>query len=397
MSEATSKSAQIWRILAIFMPTVFLAVLGWFFYLNKNELISSAKSANLVVNLLVNNPTVISTSSADSAPEIEVKKREKSSRKIVKGIYLTASSGSDSKKIQEIIALIDKTELNAVVIDIKDYTGYVLYDSQVKEVMELKTKHILLRDIPALITKLHDHNIYVIARQTVFQDPVLAQKKPAWAIKNKQGGIWRDHKGLSWVDITNQAVWDYNLAIAKEAIALGFDEVNFDYVRFPTDGNMSSAVMPKSTERNATMAEFFNFLSEGLRDEPAYISVDFFGLVMENNTGMSIGQKLDSAVSAVDFISPMMYPSHYAKGHLGLNNPAANPGRVIDNGMKLGLPAFKDKRAQVRPWLQAFNIGAVYGAKNIRAQIDMVEKYPNAGWLLWNAANRYTIAGLKTE
>jgi len=330
-------------------------------------------------------------------PVVALAAREKSPVTVVKGIYLTAHTASDTKAMEKIIQLIDKTELNAVVIDIKDYSGYILYDSQIDEVKKLKTKKIVIKDVPALIVKLHEHNIYVIARQTVFQDPILAQKKSNWAIKNKQGGVWRDNKGLSWVDSTKKEVWKYNLDIAKEASELGFDEINFDYVRFPTDGNMADAVIPPLKKRNAAMANFFSFVSEQMKAEPVYISLDFFGLVMENHTGMSIGQQISGAADKVDYISPMMYPSHYGKGHLGFGNPAAFPGKVIDNGMKLGTPLFENQRAMVRPWLQAFNIGAVYGAKNIRAEIETVEKYPNAGWLLWNAANRYTDAGLKAN
>jgi len=368
-----------WQLLIFGLPVAWVAIFVVFFYLNL--------PLNAEGSVLIKNDEKV----------VVLPPREKPPKQIVKGIYLTAFSADNPKKINEIIGLLDKTELNAVVIDIKDYTGYVLYDSQVSLVKELKTKKVALKNIPDLIKKLHDHNIYVIARQTVFQDPILAQKKPEWAIKNKQGGIWHDNKGLSWVDSAHKDLWKYNVAIAKEVIGLGFDEINFDYVRFPTDGNMASAVMPSSSARNTVMAGFFQYLSDELKDQPAYVSVDFFGLVMEDHSGMNIGQKIDSASNQVDYISPMMYPSHYAKGHLGLSNPAASPGKVIDNGMKKGIPLFKDKKALLRPWLQAFNIGAVYGAANIRAQIDMVEKYPNAGWLLWNAANRYTSAGLKLE
>ncbi|MFA6424226.1 MAG: putative glycoside hydrolase [Candidatus Magasanikbacteria bacterium] len=380
---------HLWKILVIALPVVWLAVFVIFLYPNWPI---KAQATEKILGMFVK-----SVSSTPVVVPVVIPPRVKSEVKIAKGIYLTASSANNPKKMDEMIDLIDKTELNAVVIDIKDYTGYVLYDSQISIIKELKTKRVVLKNIPELITKLHEKNIYVIARQTIFQDPILAEKKSAWAIKNKQGGIWHDNKGLSWVDSARNEVWQYNTDIAKEVIELGFDEVNFDYVRFPTDGNMASAVIPGTAERNNVMANFFTFLSEQLKDEPAYISVDFFGLVMENHTGMSIGQKIDTASDSVDYISPMMYPSHYAVGHLGLSNPAASPGVVIDNGMKIGSPLFVGKRAQVRPWLQAFNIGAVYGAQNIRAQIDMVEKYPNAGWLLWNAANRYTTAGLKLE
>ena len=316
----------------------------------------------------------------------------------VKGLYLTAYSAGSSKKMAQIIDLIKRTELNAVVIDIKDYSGLVLYDSQVPLVVDLKNKDNRLGDVKKLIEKLHAEKIYVIARQTVFQDPVLAQKKPQWAIKSKSGGLWHDHKGLSWVDPTKKEVWKYNLDIAKEAIKLGFDEINFDYVRFPSDGNMSNTLYDdESKKKYEVMGEFFRYLDTHLSHEPVWISLDFFGFTMEKKGAddMAIGQRIADAVDQVDYICPMMYPSHYPSGHLGLSNPAANPYAVFENGMKLGAPKFEGKRAKVRPWIQAFDLGAVYDAEKIRAQIEVVEKYADAGWLMWNASNRYTDAGLK--
>lgn len=340
--------------------------------------------------------------SLDEAPAdaLEVKlyqaKSQKPEQIEAKGIYLTAYSAAKESSRDRYIDLINSTELNAVVVDIKDYTGYLLYDSDVELVNELGTEKNRLGDVEAVIDAFHEHDIYVIARQTVFQDPILAQKKPEWAIAAKSGGLWRDHKGLAWVDPTRTEIWDYNVDIAKEAIALGFDEIQFDYVRFPSDGNMSNVVYTNGDKpRHDVMGEFYAYLDEQLSSEPAYISLDLFGFVMERHDGMSIGQRLEDAVDHVDYISPMMYPSHYPPGHLGLQNPAAAPGIVIDNGMKKGMPYFEQEQAKPRPWLQAFNIGAVYGAANIRAQIDAVEKYTDGGWLLWNAANRYSSAGLE--
>ncbi len=318
--------------------------------------------------------------------------------KQVKGIYLTAYSAGNKQKVGEIISLIDTTELNAVVIDIKDYSGKILYDSHVPLARQIGAVSNQIGDVRALIRQFHDHNIYMIARQTVFQDPLLARKKTDLAIKSKQGGLWYDYKGLSWVDASHEEIWAYNVAIAKEAAMLGFDEINFDYVRFPSDGNMSLMVYAAQTEKtkNDVMKEFYTYLGREMTPTSAFISLDLFGFSMERHDGMSIGQRIEDAVNNVDAVSPMMYPSHYPSGHLGLENPAAHPGIVIDNGMKKGTPYFVDTRAQVRPWLQAFNLGATYDASKIRAQIDMVEKYPNNGWLLWNASNRYTTAGLKT-
>lgn len=345
------------------------------------------------VSSLIFNPFNVSTA-ASVIPRI------KPNKQTVKGVYLTAYSANNPKKIDEIIKLLDTTELNAVVIDIKDYTGKVLYASKVPETIRYKTRNVLIKNIPELIKKLHEHNIYVIARQTVFQDPALAEANHSWALENKNGGLWRDHKGLAWVDAAKEEVWEYNVAIAKEVIDLGFDEVNFDYVRFPSDGNMATIKYSQGDKKKyEVMSDFYHYLSDELFNEPAYISLDMFGFVMEKKgtDDMNIGQRLADAVDAADYICPMMYPSHYPPGHLGLQNPAAYPALVFEHGMQLGMPKFEDTRAEVRPWIQAFNMGAMYGATNIRAQIDVVEKYSNAGWLMWNASNRYTAAGLKSD
>jgi hypothetical protein len=328
------------------------------------------------------------------------KSQERMNRDNIKAVYLTAYSAGNHKKITEIIDLINKTELNAVVIDTKDYSGKVLYDSDVPLVNELGLEDYRITKLEELIDVLHEYDIYVIARQTVFQDPILARKKPEFALKNKWGGLWYDYKGLAWVDPSNTDVWDYNVEIAKEAIKFGFDEVNFDYVRFPSDGNMSSIAYNNGEKKKyEVMADFFDYLDEHLSPASIKISLDMFGFVMEKygEDDMSIGQRLEDALDEVDAIAPMMYPSHYPSGHLGLANPAAYPALVIENGMEKGAPRFENKRAKLRPWLQAFNLGAVYDANKIRAQIDMVEKYSSAGWMLWNAANRYTTAGLKLE
>jgi hypothetical protein len=322
-------------------------------------------------------------------------RREKPGKREVKGLYLTAYSAGPPAKVDQIINLIDNTELNAVVIDIKDYSGLVLYDSKINLVNNLKNEDDRLGDVKKLVKKFHEHDIYVIARQTVFQDPVLAESKPEWALKSKNGGLWRDKKGLAWVDPASQEVWNYNLAIAREVIDFGFDEINFDYVRFPSDGDMSLVVYENGgREKYEVMREFYHFLNINLASEPVWISLDFFGFVMERHDGMSIGQRLVDAVPEVDYVCPMMYPSHYPVGHLGFQNPAEYPREVIENGMKKGMPYFEGARAKVRPWIQAFNLGAEYDANKIRAQIDAIESYADGGWLLWNASNRYSSAGL---
>jgi hypothetical protein len=320
---------------------------------------------------------------------------------IAKGLYLTAYSAASAKKRAEIIELIKKTELNTVVIDIKDYTGYVLYDSSLPLVRTLKTGKPIIKNIRSVIDEFKKAGIYVIARQTVFQDPVLAKAKPEWAITTSGGGRWKDYKGLSWVDPTLVDVWKYNMSIAKEAIRLGFDEINFDYVRFPSDGNIKTAIYANlQSDKATTMKNFYHYVGNQLKDSPAYTSFDLFGLVLESHDfDMNIGQKLSSTLDTVDYICPMSYPSHYTSGYLQFTNPADHPYEVVHNGLtKSEIIMQTAQRSKLRPWVQAFNLGATYDAAKIRAQIKAIEESPySAGWLLWNAANRYTTAGLTLD
>ena len=366
-------------IVLIILTGIALIISAFFIFLQKDN-----------INAVTDN------SSKQDIVDIEVKKEKKTPPEQVKGIYITAYTTTLSGKMEYLLNLIEDTELNAVVIDIKDYSGKVLYDSNVDIANQYGLDKNILGDVHGLLEMLHEHGVYVIARQTVFQEPILAEKNPSLAFKKVGGGLWRDYKGLAWVDSSNKEVWDYNVAIAKEAIDLGFDEINFDYVRFPSDGNLKTIIFTHGDkEKYDVMGEFYQYLNQQLSDQPAWISLDFFGFVMERHDGINIGQRLEDAVDYVDFISPMMYPSHYPAGHLGLANPAAAPYVVIHNGMEKGIPYFEGKRAKVRPWIQAFDIGAQYGATNIRAQIDAIEEFENGGWLLWNASNRYSSEGLE--
>ncbi len=174
----------------------------------------------------------------------------------IKALYLTGWSAGNAKKMEEIIGLISEEKLNAAIIDIKDYSGYVSYQSGVEEVLRYEAERIMIDDIDALIKKLHDNNIYAIARITVFQDPVLAKARPDLAIKNKAtGGIWKDNKGLAWIDPASTEAWDYIIKIAREASGKGFDEINFDYVRFPSDGSLKNMSFPfyKEEEKREIM------------------------------------------------------------------------------------------------------------------------------------------------
>lgn len=313
---------------------------------------------------------------------------------VVKGLYLTASSAANKDYRASLLQKMSGSRINSVVIDIKDYSGYVLYPSDLEILKKSGAIKAVISDVQEILNEFHRAGVYVIARQTVFQDPVLAQARPELALRTKTEQIWQDYKGLSWLDPNKKAVWNYNLAIAKEAVNLGFDEINFDYIRYPSDGNLENLEynLAEGQEKSEVMKNFFQFLSDHLSDT-ASTSIDMFGLVMDNTASgydLGIGQKITDAADYFDFVSPMMYPSHYALNYLGFANAAEHPGAVVSHGLAISQTALKNKRALVRPWLQAFSLGAIYNQNMIDQQIQAVENVTSTdGWLLWNARNYY--------
>jgi len=312
----------------------------------------------------------------------------------VRGLYLTAYSAGKDDFRQQIIKQIINSRINSVVIDIKDCSGYVLYNSQLETLHQLKTVQPRIPNIKKVLNDFHQANIYVIARQVVFQDPQLAKVRPELSLKTQSGNIWYNYKGLAWVDPQRKEVWKYNLAIAEEAVRLGFDEINFDYVRYPSDGNLKNLNLnlPKNRTKISVLKDFFTYLSDKLSDKTK-ISIDIFGLVLDQaneQNDLNIGQRLVDMTDYFDYICPMVYPSHYPAGYLGFANPALYPKEIITHSLKMGLPVLQGKRARLRPWLQAFSLGSVYNQEKIQAQINLIEQNTSMdGWVLWNAHNYY--------
>lgn len=326
----------------------------------------------------------------------------------IRAIYATSNSAGSPGKIDNFIKLIKKANLNAIVIDIKDYSGYVFYDSGLEEVEKYKTEKIIIPKINTLIKKLHDENIYIIARVVVFQDPALAGARPDLAVKNKiTGGIWRDNSNLAWLDPCSQDVWDYIIKISQDAAGRGFDEINYDYIRFPSDGYLGAMSFPffdqKQTAKEEGIKEFFAYLR--LKMGGVKISADLFGLTTSAQDDLGIGQIIEDAYQNFDAVSPMVYPSHYAKGFLGFAEPAKHPYEVVKYAiesavMKLdeynkaaasqGAETRKKSGAKIRPWIQAFNMGDIYDTAKIKAQIRASDEAGGTGWMLWNPANNYS-------
>lgn len=320
----------------------------------------------------------------------------------VRAVYMSSWVAGTPSIRQKLVDLIDTTEINAVVIDVKDNTGLISWNGRISDTEEF-------------VEELHKKNIYVIARIAVFQDPLYVMKYPEQAVRSKAtGGIWKDHKGVPWVDTGSKDMWSYTLEVSKEAYAKGFDEINLDYIRFPTDGKLSDMVFPISGERTATdkvgiVNDFYRYITGELRKENIPVSGDIFGIVLSTSADIPVlGQDAHVALETFDYVAPMVYPSHYANGAFGYTNPAQYPGEVIARAMtdairiadEVASSTGQSKasvRAKLRPWYQDFDMGATYTKELVRAQIDAGEGLGVMSWMLWDPANKYTRAALQLE
>ena len=312
----------------------------------------------------------------------------------VRGIYISAAAAG-SHLVDGLLAHVLREKMNAVVIDTKDWLGRPAFLPKDEELKKYVDKTVVIRDLDGLIKKFHDKGIYIIARNFVFQDPIMTEFEPSWALARKGGGVWADYKGVKWLDPSNVDIWKYNVRLAREAYNRGFDEIQFDYIRFPSDGNLSTIQYKDkdaATPKYVVMKQFFNYLDRNLHPDIP-LSADLFGMTVWREDDMNIGQRFADALPYFDAISPMIYPSHFPDTFEGYANPAAHPYDIIYKSMiksREMCEKYNDARCRVRPWLQDFDLGANYGPAEIKAQIKAVEDAGFNDWLLWNAANKYT-------
>ena len=327
----------------------------------------------------------------------------------VKAIYMTSWVAATKDWRAELVEFIKKSEINSLVIDVKDYSGRIAFDTGDEFIKAEGSEEIRVRDMKEFIETLHDAGIYSIARITVFQDPYYAKKHLNIAVQKKNGlpagkagTLWKDKKGLSYVDPGAREYWDYIVKIARAAERIGFDELNFDYIRFPSDGNMADIVFPVSGKRNKVevLSEFFAYLNTELSDLPTPISADVFGMTTTNYDDLNIGQVLESIAPHFDYVAPMVYPSHYPPTFRGYKNPAAHPYEIVLFAMSKGverLSAPTSTPTKLRPWLQDFDLGADYDAAKVRAQIKATYDSGLTSWMIWDPANRYTREAFENE
>jgi hypothetical protein len=334
----------------------------------------------------------------------------------VKSIYMTACVLSTVEFKQDLVDLIDSTEINSVVIDIKDFSGTISFPT---DNPKLYGAHhgtgCKATGVKEFIEELHKKDIYVIGRITVFQDNVMTKLRPDLAVKRaSDGGVWKDAKGISFVDVGAKEHWDYIVELSKESHALGFDEINFDYIRFPSDGNMKDIRFDHSDANNKpeSLRKFFEYLHAQLKDTGLVTSADLFGMTTTNTDDLNIGQVLEKALPYFDYVAPMVYPSHYPNTFNGWANPDDYPYELIYFVMKSGAdraealknatttPADIRERVgkhQLRTWIQDFDYGGDYGPAEVRAQINASVDAGVPSWMLWAPSNRYTKEALKSE
>ncbi|HYA12365.1 MAG TPA: putative glycoside hydrolase [Thermodesulfovibrionales bacterium] len=321
---------------------------------------------------------------------------------IPRALYLSYYGIGDRSLRGSALRLMEETSINSLVIDVKGDRGVITYKSSIPLASEIGAqKLVIVKDIRSLLQSLRQRNIYTIARIVVFKDNILATARPELAVKTQDGRIWRDREDLAWVDPSRKEVWDYNIDIAVEAAQSGFDEIQFDYIRFPDKNGLKFAI--QSTEENRTKS-ISGFLKEARRRLAPYnvfLAADIFGYVCWNLDDTQIGQKLGDIVSHVDYLSPMLYPSGFQFGIPNYRNPVANSYKIVYLSLKKAQERTNISPVRFRPWLQAFRDYAfdrrVFTGKEINDQITSAEEFGAGGWMLWNPRNAYSSDGLRKE
>jgi hypothetical protein len=316
-----------------------------------------------------------------------------------KALYLTVYGIGDRTLRNSALKFINETELNSLVIDMKGDRGIIPYKSSLPLASQIGAQRVItLRDINGTMQSLKEKGIYTIARIVVFKDNLLGTARPDLTVKTRDGNIWKDREGLIWMDPSRKEVWDYNIDIAIEAAKNGFDEIQFDYVRFPDHNGLTFGI--PNTEENRVKA-ISGFLMEAKRRLAPYnvfVAADIFGYAAWNINDTQIGQSIDHIAPHIDYISLMLYPSGFHLGIPGYRNPVANSNRIVYLSLKKAEERSNLPTVRFRPWLQAFKDYAFdrrqFTGVEIREQIKAVEDFGSNGWMLWNPRNIYSSDGL---
>lgn len=317
-----------------------------------------------------------------------------------KGVYLSAYGISSLKLRNSALDLVKNTPINTLVIDVKTDSALVSHKSSIPLATEIGAQKLILKkDMPELLAKLRAQGIYTIGRIVVFKDTLLAQARPDLAIRNAGGEIWKDREGLAWVDAFKQETWEYNAALAVEAAQMGFDEIQYDYVRFPDTRGLVFSKPNTEENRVAAISGLLATTRKKLEPYNVFFSADIFGYVCWNLDDTEIGQRVVDVMQHVDYASPMLYPSGFQFGIPGFRNPVANSHEIIYRSLERARIRANVDPVRFRPWLQAFRDYAFdrrqFGQAEIQQQVSAAERFGANGWLLWNPRNVYHAESIK--
>ncbi len=315
------------------------------------------------------------------------------------GIYITGWTAGSSR-FGELIKIAKENEINAFVIDVKDATGYLSFDSNIPLAKQIHSNRAKMRSLQKITSECIKNGIFPIARIVVFKDPVLARHRKDIVVRKINGSIYYDRSDLPWVDPYSKIVWDYNISVAKAAIAAGFREIQFDYVRFPAVPNSLKLIYPANKNhisKSDDISYFLKYATDILHKYGVKVEADVFGLVLTNKSDLGIGQNLEKMAKYADYICPMVYPSHYWRGSFGFSDPDAHPYGVIDHALKDGIERLKaiNSSCKLIPYLQDFSLYHHYGREQILLEKKAVYDNGIKSWFMWNAANIYTVGALK--
>lgn len=315
----------------------------------------------------------------------------------VRALYVNAWAFGGSR-LRSLLELVRGTEVNSLVIDVKDDTGYLTYRSTVPTAIAIGANtQLRARDTRDRLLRLRERGIHPIARIVVAKDPLLARRKPEWAIRDKRGGLWFDRLGFAWVDAYQDSVWIYAAQLAEEAVRMGFAEIQYDYVRFPDEppSRRQFALYAARAEGESAregVTQGLAILRERTKAMGVPFTIDVFGLTTSARGDMGIGQVWEDLVQHADAVLPMVYPSHYRRGEYGIRVPNAEPYRVIKKALH---DARERSRAagdstEIRPYYQAFTLGQPrYEPWHVREQIRAGEELGIDSWVLWNPRSAY--------
>ena len=315
---------------------------------------------------------------------------------VIKALYLNRFAAQSPKKVHHLLRVADSTEINGFVIDMKDEFGLNYRSSNPAFRRNEGGTHGMVPNVRALVDTLKAHGVVPIARIVAFKDPVAARLNPEWTIRREDGSTWLDKEGLAWVNAHNKDVWEYNLGVADELVKLGFEEIQWDYIRFPEPyKSLPKQVFPGATlSKPEALAAFLKTAQERLSKQNVRNTADIFGLVTTVKGALEVGQWWEKISPNVDVVLPMVYPSHYPRGAFGIDRPNTEPYKVIRTAIdtarardeRLGIT----KAEHVRPWIQAFSLGAPkYGPEQITEQKKAIYDAGYKGWVLWSPGSHY--------